>query len=146
MKTWINYNKRIYTSNQQLIFLLRCRRYDLMPSHINNLRFNIAFHSNNVKRKFNNIIRFNQQKLLKLEIKDLNFNLNFLKSKMKLVEESLLNQLPNDLVYRFFKLSEQRLKHFNNVKKNNVIKKFNHLKRKFNFESDPFKDVDNSKC
>ncbi|KAL6423075.1 hypothetical protein ACFW04_010509 [Cataglyphis niger] len=48
MKSWINDKKRICTANEQLIFLFRCRRYDLVPSHIQNLKVNISFYSNSV--------------------------------------------------------------------------------------------------
>jgi hypothetical protein len=64
-KSWISYKKKFYTSNHQLKFLLRCRRYDLLPPHIKNLRIDVSFHSNYAKRKFKNIIKDNQRRLLK---------------------------------------------------------------------------------
>src|SRR5580765_4521485 len=139
LKTWINYNKRIKATEQQLVFLLRCRKYDLMPPHIKNLKLSIKFHSNNAKRKLNNIIKHNRLKLLNLEIK-------FLRSKIISVEKSLLNCLPHDLVQQFFELSKQRFKTFKYNKKNNAINKFNHLKRTHDNECiNFFNNIDNSK-
>ena len=89
LKSWINCKKKICTSKQQLTFLISCRRYDLIPTHIKNLKINIAFHSNSIKRKFDFFKKVNQFKLLNFEIEDLNINLNYLHKKIRNIEERL---------------------------------------------------------
>jgi len=145
MKSWITTKKRIFTSKQQLIFLLRCRKYDILPAHIKNLKTSVFFHSNSVNQKYYNIVRRNAFRLLNLEIKDINFNLNFLQSNIHNIEKRLSDYLPPELLTRFFEFNKQKLLTFNRIKKNDSIKKFYSLMRSNNLSLNPFKEIDRSK-
>ncbi|KAL6417808.1 hypothetical protein ACFW04_012522 [Cataglyphis niger] len=125
MKSWINDKKRICTAIQQLIFLLRCRRYDLVLSHIQNLKVNIFFYSNSVNHH--------------------NFNLNYLRAIVKKTKKRLLDGLPRELILRFFDLYKHKILLFNHRIKNNLTKKFSKLISKHNTVFNPFDNIDNSR-
>jgi len=93
MKLWINNKKKICTANQQLIFLRRCRSYDLIPSHINKLKVNITFYSSSVNHIFEKTTKEYRYRLLNLEIKDLNFNLKYLRVSVERIEKSILSKV-----------------------------------------------------
>jgi len=144
LKSWIKCKKKIYTSKQQLTFLIRCRRHDLIPTHINKLKISVAFHSNSIKRKFDRFKKANQYRLLNFEIEDQNINLNYLYKKIKDIEERLFECLPQDLVTTFFELNRRRLTSFDYSIKNNSINKFNNLTQKHNTCLHPFSNIDKS--
>ncbi|GAB1861615.1 hypothetical protein CAJAP_02694 [Camponotus japonicus] len=142
LKSWINNKRKICTANQQLIFLLQCR-FDLIPSHINKLKINITFYSSSVNRTFEKIMKKYRYTLLNLEIKDLNFNLNYLRANVARIERGLMECLPRDLLLRFFKLNERKFLKINKIK-SNLIKKFKNLTVKYDTALNPFNNIDNT--
>lgn len=115
--------------------------YDSLTHHESK---NISFHSNRIKNKFDNFLKANQVRLLNFEIEDLNIHLNYLRNKIRTIEESLFKCLPQELVIRFFALNKYRITSFELKTKNNSIKKLYNLKVKRNIVS-PFSNIDKLK-
>jgi len=101
LKSWINIKKRISSLSQQLTFLLRCRGHDILPPHIYNLRNRFTFYCNTVKQMFDRQNTRRQKTLLNLEIKDINYNLKFLQSRLEKTVNRLFISLPVELVLNF---------------------------------------------
>lgn len=117
----------------------------MIPLHIKHQKINIVFHSNNIKRKFNNFVSANQVKLLNFEIEDLHINLNYLRKKLTDIKSRLDERLPHDLLKKIFELNKYRIRSFNYKIKYNSINKFNNLTRKYNIDLNPFRNIDKSK-
>ena len=145
LKAWINTNKKICTAKQQLTFLIRCRRHDILPTHIKNINLHVYFYSKSANQALVKLSTGLHHKILNLEIKDLNFRLKRLQNDVKLIENKLKNNLPRDLLNGFYEMNVNTLTIFMNNKRNAEIKKFNFLVKKENVCFDPFKDIDNSK-
>lgn len=145
LKSWISLKKKFCSSKQHLIFLTRCRRYNMIPNHINNQKIMITFCSLSIRRKFDRFNNSNHLRLLNFEIEDLNVNLYYLNKKIINTEEKLFDTLPHYLVTEFFELSNHRITPFNYKIKNNSIKKFNNLTKKYNLCLKPFTKIDRSK-
>lgn len=124
LKSWLNFKRKICISKQQLTFSIRCRKYNMIPVYIKNLKSNINFHSNSIGRRFDKFKKLNQFKLLNFEIKDLNINLNYLRKTIINIERELFHRLPEDLVTRFFEFSNHRITSFNCKMKHKSVKKF----------------------
>ena len=101
LKSWVNLRKRICNVRQQLIFLVRCRKFDLLPPHINNLKIHLQLYSNSVNKKFCKKFMSFRFNILSFEIRDMNFNLNFLLKSVRSIELRLTEMLPSDLINRF---------------------------------------------
>jgi len=125
MKDWIDYNFKLCLVKQQRRFLIRCRSYDIVPPHIYNLKISITLNNLHRNRKFNNLKKDFQFKLLNLEIREVHGRMNFLKLKIQNLEKLLHLKLPNDLVENFTSSNYNR---FNNYNRKVVLK----LKNKFN--------------
>ncbi|XP_011869804.1 PREDICTED: uncharacterized protein LOC105563102, partial [Vollenhovia emeryi] len=54
MRTWLKTNIKICTATQQLIFLLRCRRHNILPPHIRNQKLNITLHNKHSYHRLTN--------------------------------------------------------------------------------------------
>jgi len=102
------------------------------------------FYSNSVNHTFERITKEYWYRLLNLEIKDLNFNLNYLRVKVERIEKSLSEGLPHDLVLKFFELNERKSLVINNRMKTNLIKKFKYLTVDNNIALNPFNNIDKS--
>jgi len=145
LKSWLNTKKKICTTRQQLIFLVRCRKFDLIPPHINNLKINLQFYSNSVNKKFVNKLASFKCSMLNIEIKDLNFNLNFLRKSIQSIEQKLFEALPKELVYQFFKFNKNKISYFNYNKRIDLIRKFDNLVKKSKINLNPLMNIDKSK-
>lgn len=145
LKMWMSIKKKICNSSQQLIFLLRCRKFDVLPPHIVNIRFYIRFHSNKVNRKFSNFRKRSQLMILNLEIRDINYNLKYLRTKIRTIEERICSSLPEELTLDFFDCNNYKFNKYNHEIKNKLIKKFNDLLRERNIEYNSFFNIDKSK-
>lgn len=144
-KFWININKKICKSSQQLTFLIRCRQYDIFPLHIENARFCFSFRSNTVKHKFGSLKKRFKKMMLNLEIKYINYNLDTLRSRVKRIETDLITHLSRKLMGNFFQFNKKKVTRLNQVTKSSLIKKFNNMLNKRNTYYDSFFNVDKSK-
>jgi len=127
LKSWMKKKIKMSTLNQQLKFLLRCRRFDVLPPHIYYLRCNITFSNNNVNHKFSKFKRRNQKVLLNLEIKDINYSLNFLRSEIKRIEDAIFLNLPRDVVSDFFRYNNDKITRHDRSMKHKLMDKFDRL-------------------
>ncbi|XP_074025984.1 uncharacterized protein [Leptinotarsa decemlineata] len=127
MKEWNNTNKKLASYRNRRIFLLQCRKNNVVPSHIENntKNLNILFNSTNGKNSYD-IHNFNdnlKKKILNLEIKithnDLKNLENISNKQTKFVTESI----PINIWLEFEK--RQTIKYnkiFNDIKKKNIDK------------------------
>ncbi|XP_071577748.1 uncharacterized protein [Temnothorax nylanderi] len=132
MKAWINNTLKICTARQQLVFLLRCRRHDILPPHILHMRLDINFRSFSVKRRFVGYGERYKKAILNLEIKDLNHHLNFLRSDIELILNDLFSLLPEQLLIEFFNSNSHKIAKHNDQQRHNAINKFNRISSKHN--------------
>lgn len=130
LKSWMSIRRKLCMQKQQLTFLLRCRKYEVLPPHICNLRFNIAIQGDRVKHKFNVFKKRSQKTILNLEIKNANVNLKFLKSKITKIEEKLFMYLPPGVVNSFFMFNKRKINTYNDNCKHKLINKFNNIRIK----------------
>lgn len=145
LKSWINAKTKISTLSQQLVYLLRCRRCDILPPHIYNQRLNITFRSNFVNHKLRVFKKRYQRTMLNFEISDINYNLNFLRTKIKEFERQLFLYLPDDLVNNFFIYNSEKIFKHNNETKSKLMDKFNRSLTKQNLYYNSFLNTDRSK-
>lgn len=76
--------------------------------------------------------------MLNLEIRDINFNLNYLHKSIKKIEDLLFTNIPKQLVLDFFEFNRNRIKNHNYNVKIKSINKFNALLRKLNTQHNMF--------
>jgi len=145
LKSWRNMRNRICISTQQRTFLVRCRRYDVLPPHIQYLRYTTHFFSRVAKRKFDNLKKRNQKTILNLEIRDINNHLKYLKSRIIKIEELLKSKLPINVVTDFFKFSNNKINAFNLSLKTKSIAKFDNIICKQNINLNPFYNINTDK-
>jgi len=100
MKSWVKTRMDICRNNQQLIFLLRCRRFMILPAHIFSFKTHITFNSYHIKHQSKRCITHFQN--FTQEIKDINFHLRFLRSSLYMIERKLFELLPSFIVLNFF--------------------------------------------
>ncbi|XP_024892886.1 uncharacterized protein LOC112468084 [Temnothorax curvispinosus] len=124
LKSWINIKIKTISANQQLKFLLRCRRSDVLPPHLHRLRLNIELHSNRVRHEFTLFKKRIQLKLLNFEISDANINLCFLRSTITGVENQLRERLPQYLINNFFMFNTNYLRTHDRKTQLRLINKF----------------------
>ncbi|XP_071579195.1 uncharacterized protein [Temnothorax nylanderi] len=144
LKDWINIVTKSHTIKQQLIFLLRCRRQDMLPPHIKNLRTNVRFYRGSTNNLLDNYKKRYQRAMLNLEIKDLIQYGNFLRLKIEDTEKKLFLLLPEQLVINFIRLNNVKILRHKNLVKDRLVKKFEELKKKLQAQN-PFSKIDNNK-
>ena len=86
LQEWTRSHRLLANSKSQRRYLLECRKFGATPQHIQNLSrkfFNIRFHSNSCKKKFQNFMKYFATKLLNLEIRDINYHIKFIEKKSK---------------------------------------------------------------
>ena len=124
LKQFSTTNRLLAESTNKLQFLLNCRSHNLIPQHIYNLYGhqikNVTFFSKTCKNKFNNFNKYCLSKLLKLEIQDINFHINFLNKSQKKHKNKITATNPNKNINDkfFYRPSEK----FYSVRQNCLLK------------------------
>lgn len=114
---------------QQLIFLLRCRNYGIIPNFIKRkYKTGIHFHCTRYSGKFDDAILGLHIKMLNLCISDANDNQTRLKNKINFIKNLITDSLPQYLSERFFHTQDSKLQRIVNKKKTTLIRKFTCLK------------------
>jgi len=134
-----------HLQNQQLIFLLWCRRLAVLPTHIFNFKTHITFNSNCVRHRLKRYITHFQKTLFNLEIKDTNFHLKFFRSSIYIIERKLFESLPSNIVLDFFELNVNKIHTYNRRMKAKLTTKFSKLKERFFLNNNSFFYIDISK-
>ncbi|XP_071579989.1 uncharacterized protein [Temnothorax nylanderi] len=135
MKPWTNNTMKMSTARHQLIFLLRCRRHDVLPPHILHLRINISFRSYSAKHRFIIFKERYKRAILNLEIRDLNNHLNFLKSEIEYIRDDLSSLLPHKLLIEFFNSNNRKIMKHNVQQKHKATNKFNRIFSKQDYKT-----------
>lgn len=68
-----------------------------------------------------------------------------MRATIRKTEKRLFDDLPRDLVLRFFDLNKHKILAFNHRIKNNLTKKFRNLTFRHNTVFNPFSNIDNSR-
>ncbi|XP_026829627.1 uncharacterized protein LOC113562963 [Ooceraea biroi] len=144
MKSWVGKIK-IVNCNQQLRFLLQCRRHEVLPPHIENMRIDIGFSNFHVKHKFLILKSRMKRNILNFKIRDINFALRSLKSELMYIEDRLLTKLPVDLVVEFFNFSKSKISRHNYHVKTKLSKKYDLLINRQNTPYSSFLNFDHKK-
>jgi len=130
---------------QQRKYLIKCRQFDVLPSHIYNIKFSATVRSFQVNRKCSNLKKSFQRKLLNLEIKDIHNQIKYLKSKIERMEEYLDSKLPSDILSNFYESNNNKINRHSNKVKTKLINKFNKIKGLQNEALNNFCKMDKSK-
>ena len=131
LKRWVNTNYQLAESIPQRWFLLRCRSNNIIPQHMLNLskRFRtFSFHSDFCKQRLFDIHKHISFKLLNLEIRDINFHMNFLNKSLKNLISEL--NIDNLTINNFFTYTNKKCKLIREKHNRNLIKKFECLLKK----------------
>jgi len=145
LKSWIRIKFKICLVKQQRRFLIRCRSFDVVPPHIYNLKFNVTLKDFQLDRKYYNLKKNFQKKLLNLEIKDIHSQINYLMLKVENIEKFLSSRLPCDLLKRFFESNCNRFQKYNREIKEKLVNKFNKIRSYQNTYYNNFFNMDKSK-
>ena len=96
LKRWSTFRYDLSQSNARLLFLNKCRREEVTPSHITNSYTRMfKFNSNTCHRPYSSMINLQSKKLLKLEINDLYVHINFVRKRLNALV-FILNSLKID--------------------------------------------------
>jgi len=145
LKKWIDLKLKICDVKQQRRFLIRCRSFDLLPPHIQNLRLNILLKDHRVNRKFGNLRENFRSKLLNLEIRDIHFEIGNLMFKLRNIERVLYSLVPTKILDNFFDSNINRICRYNLSCKIKLINKFHRISAVRNDVVNNFFKADNQK-
>ena len=126
IKSFTNTMKKITTAQAHRRFLLSCRNNDVLPKHLMNIHENLKhmhFYSNYGKKIFNKTTETFQNKLLNLEIVDINIHINYLQKFLTSIENVLNSQIDVDLFSHIKKTYNTHLKNYNEKLKQRHHKK-----------------------
>jgi len=96
------YAAKIIQALQQRKFLIKCRKMDLLPPHIYNIRFVASLRSSQLNRKYISLKKNYQKRLLNLEIKDIHSQLNYIRIRLEGIERYLRSKILATLLENFF--------------------------------------------
>lgn len=128
LKNWTNIVEQLASATARRIFLLKCRSYDVYPSNIvnsNKRLLSTTFYSDYGRDMLKHYDSVMCNRLLKLEIKDINYHITFLTNQRKSLKIQLDNSALNETILKKFL-------DFTNAKKNNIHRKIlKNLEKKF---------------
>jgi len=145
LRCWVQNKFKICMIQQQRKFLIKCRSSDVLPPHIYNMRFTASIHNAQLNRRYVNLKRSYQMRLLNIEIKDIHSQISRLKHEITRIEVWLRSKLPIELLNNFFDSNKNKINNFNLKTKVKLIKKFNMLKYRQDNSYKKFFEFDNTK-
>jgi len=104
LKGWVKNKFKINLALQQKKFLIKCRQFDVLPPHIYNIKFVASLRSIQHNRKYANLKKNYQRRLLNLEIKDIHSQINYLRAKIEGMERYVKSKLPESLLKKFLRI------------------------------------------
>ena len=110
LKSWISLSKKYKKIVSHIEFLLKCRRDNNLPKHLDNIsnRFKqFTFKTPFLNEKVRNKIEHLKKNLLNIEIRDAHFRRMFLKNDLKVIENQLEHLLLEHILIDFFKVQDQ---------------------------------------
>ena len=111
LKVYIKSLRQIIKCKAQVKFLIKCRRYDILPKHIQKVNSNLKhfkFTSRSIQRSFNNILHKFKITLLNKEIEDKNIQLTYWTNKSERLIKKLNSILPVNLIDKFVETQTER--------------------------------------
>lgn len=133
LKQWMKLNSKLARENNRKIFLLKCRKYEIIPNHITNATKNIdeLIIGQDAQQfsTYNQLTRKFKFKLINLEISSNHKSISLINKSLILLKQEIIN-LTSEHVFNDFahNTSLKYNKIFKKTKQNN-IKKFENLKK-----------------
>lgn len=130
---WINLQTKLIKLENQKLFLIKCRRHNILPQHLSfSSCKDIHFFEPRLSLKQNNFNALFQTKVLNLEIKDIHIHIKQLLRQSNYTKDSLLQSLPEQIANKFFFTQNMRIKKLNKQMNKTHAKKFNNLLNRHN--------------
>jgi len=118
LKRWIKYNKELIIITLQIFFLLKCKRSNIIPKHLQfNCLQNVSFYKEKSKQRFCNHRNIFRRKILNLEISDNVKKRNTLISLTYQLNRKIYGCLPDHICDKFFYTQGRLLHRFYNSEK-----------------------------
>jgi len=98
LKRWIDLNYRLIRSQAKVRFLLLCKYNNIFPTHFSRLNtgfYQLDHHITNVKLE--RVLHTSKEKILKLEIYELNRTCEMTIKELSHISWNLLNAIPFDI-------------------------------------------------
>jgi len=128
MKSWLKNKFKIIQALQQRKLLIKCRKMDLLPSHIYNIKFVASLRSSQLNRKYTSMKKNYQRRLLNLKIKDIYSQVNYIGRRLEGIERYFRSRIPINLIENFFESNNNKFSNYNKVIKTKLINKINKIK------------------
>ena len=110
LKKWSQSNLEIAKSFNQRIFLLRCRKLEVVPKHLQVLGTQtIGFNSRSMGKRFSNLHITFQKSILNLEIRDICAHLRNLENRVGHLENRIFAVFPDHVFDRFFEFESRKV-------------------------------------
>lgn len=131
LKEYCRNNKKLTKQNERLKYLLDCRRGGLIPTHVMNTTKNTKqlFTSSRISKELERIERKFQTKILNLQIREANYNINDLRREIKNKEFVLKRSLEKEEYDNFIERQKQRCKHIASKNKDTHSTKIERLRQ-----------------
>lgn len=131
LKGWSSCMEKLAALRNQRIFLLRCRGEGVLPDHLNN-HFKCTFTCLTSRHpfvgKFQRTIQSFNKKILSLEIKIVNFQINSIEKHVKFCTEKASQLLPIELYHSFEGTLNSKYNHVFNANKCRLLGKLDRLR------------------
>lgn len=128
LKTWSSNNMKLASAVNRRVFLLECKRKNVIPKHIcANIKNIQRLFEMDAGAKFNRRLqRFNDRlvmTILRLEISHTNYKINILNKSKKTIMRQISEVLPGEIVEEFKKRQREcYIRQFNRIKQINIGK------------------------
>ena len=110
LKKWNQSNLEIAKSFNQRIFLLRCRKLEVVPKHLQVLGTKpIGFNSRSMGNRFSNLHITFQKSILNLEIRDICAHLRNLENSIRQLENRIFSVFPYHVFDRLFEFESRKV-------------------------------------
>lgn len=134
LKTWMNLASKYKRAEVHFKFLQDCRKWDVVPDHLTNIRGNIKhiqFGSTRINRKYTRALNSFSKKLLNLEIMDRFYELKTIKKNIQTIEQQLQKDISTDLLVPFYCGQQLRLNKIVDMLTNDKQKKLSKLYHRY---------------
>lgn len=135
LKTWASNNRKIASLTNRRVFLLRCRKEEITPQHIegniNNIKYILTYNNNQENETINRTLQHLRRQLISIEISTTITNLRHLENVRNEIKQKIVKNLPFHIYHNFFiKQNIAYNKIYDTIKLNNK-NKFENLYQKY---------------
>lgn len=125
-KNWANSNRQLANYHNHKKFLLQCRKFKVIPAHLNNCIGVAQFLLNEdgpFRNKFHNLVNEFKFKILSLEISHIHWKIKSLKENLCKFQTSCRDVVPNEIYESYFRSQEKYFhKIYNKTRKQQINK------------------------